>query len=79
MKRLRLVKMTLIPEFVVDDEESLSPLGMHLRNDDGSPLFLSGEVPAAEWPGYASGRFLDDVRALEDQLNGPKEPPGALT
>jgi hypothetical protein len=72
MKKLRLVKMTLIPEFVVDDGANLSPLAMHLRNEDGSPVHVQGEIPAAEWPGYAAGKFLDEVADLEARINGGK-------
>jgi hypothetical protein len=73
-KRLRLVSMTLIPHFVVDDGENLSPLEEHLRTEDGAPLSLRGEVTAAQWPTFATGKFLDDVADIEQRLNVDTEP-----
>ena len=57
--RLRLVKVVTQATFVLDDGESLV-------EQVANPV----TVTANEWPGYANGRFLDQVAALEAELSG---------
>jgi hypothetical protein len=57
--RLRLVKVVAQATFVLDDGESLV-------EQVANPVTVS----AAEWPTYANGRFLEQVAALEADLNG---------
>jgi hypothetical protein len=68
-KRLRLVSVTIEPHFVVEEDGELSPLELHLRNEDGTPVRLIGSVPASQWAEYPSGKFLADVAEIEDRLN----------
>lgn len=69
MKKLRLVRVTVLPEFVIDDGESLSPLSAHVRNEDGSPLVLSTAVLPADWPNYATTDFVKAMKDMEKRLN----------
>jgi hypothetical protein len=57
--KLRLVKVIVQPVFVVDDGESLV-------EQIAQPV----NVPAAEWPTFATGRFLDGFDALRRQVEG---------
>jgi hypothetical protein len=58
--RLRLVKVVTQATFVLDDGESLV-------EQVANPV----TVNANEWPTYATGRFQEQVTALEAELNGP--------
>lgn len=58
MKRLRLVKVLVQPVFVLDDGETLTEI-----------TGQAGTVSAAEWPSYATERFLKQVSEAEVALN----------
>ena len=59
-KRLRLLKVMVQPIFVVDDDaDGLSELV-------AQPI----EVPAIEWPTFATGRFAEATAALREQVEG---------
>lgn len=60
MPKLRLLKVIVQPVFVVDDGEGLVE---HVTQ----PV----EVPAAEWPGFAAGRFAEGFEQLRAQVEGP--------
>lgn len=59
MRRLRLLKVVVQPVFVVDDGETLT-------EQAAQPM----EVPAAEWPGFAEGRFAEGFESLRQQVEG---------
>jgi hypothetical protein len=59
-KRLRLLKVIVQPVFVLDDDD------LGLVEHVVQPV----DVPAHEWPTYASGRFLESVEGLRQQLEG---------
>lgn len=59
-KRLRLLKVIVQPVFVVDDpDEGLSEL-------IAQPI----EVPAPEWPTFATGRFAEATAELRANIEG---------
>lgn len=60
MKKLRLLKVICQPVFVIDDGESLV-------EQSTTPI----EVPAAEWPTFATGRFAEGFEQLRAQVEGP--------
>jgi hypothetical protein len=62
--RLRLVKVVTQATFVLDDGESLV-------EQVANPV----TVNASEWPTYATGRFQEQVEALEAELNGSEPEP----
>ena len=63
-KRLRLLKVIVQPIFIVDDDEQgLSEL-------TAQPI----EVPAVEWPTFATGRFAEATAVLRDQVEGDSSP-----
>jgi hypothetical protein len=65
--RLRLLKVIVQPVFVVDD-------GEFLTEHTAEPV----EVPAAEWPTYATTQFAVGFDALRQQVeDGPSEKPEA--
>lgn len=60
--RLRLLKVIVQPVFVVDDGETLT-------EQPAQPVI----VPAAEWPGYAAGRFASDFDILRQRVESAPE------
>lgn len=59
MPKLRLLKVICQPVFVIDDGEGLV-------EQPTQPV----EVPAAEWPTFATGRFAEGVEQLRAQVEG---------
>lgn len=59
MAKLRLLKIIVQAVFVVDDGDSLV-------EQPAQPV----EVPAAEWPTFATGRFAEGVEQLRAQVEG---------
>ena len=57
-KRLRLLKVIVQPVFVLDDDE------VGLTEHIAQPV----EVPAHEWPTYASTQFVSSFQALQQQI-----------
>lgn len=57
-KKLRLVTVTVIPQFMLDDGETLTPLSHRAVT-----------IPAAEWPSYSGERFPAEVQAWQDRLD----------
>jgi hypothetical protein len=62
-KKVRLVKVQVLADFVVDDGETLTPLAAF--GLESPPV----AVTAADWPAFATGPFADAVAALEAQIN----------
>lgn len=58
MKRVRLVGVTIIPRFVVDDGENLADLKVDPLN-----------VTAADWPTFVADNWAALVEGLETDLN----------
>lgn len=56
-KRLRLLKVMVQPVFVIDDGDTLAEHAV-------GPL----PVSAADWPGYATGPFLQATDELRQQI-----------
>lgn len=56
--KLRLVKVHVLPVFVVDDGENIAEIE--------HPQIT---IPAAEWPTYSSERFPAEVKAWQKQLD----------
>lgn len=63
--RLRLLKVIVQPVFVVDD-------GTSLTEHSAQPV----TVTAAEWPGYATGPFVEGFEQLCQQVEGAPEGDG---
>lgn len=61
--KLRLLKVICQPVFIVDDGDALAEL-------PAQPV----DVPAAEWPTFATGRYLDGFEALRRQIEAPAPP-----
>lgn len=59
MTKLRLLKVLVQPVFVADDGETLTEIPTQ-------PV----EVPAAEWPSFATGRYVEGFEALRQQVEG---------
>ncbi len=57
MTRLRLLKVMVQPVFVLDDGEQLTEMS-------AQPV----AVPPADWPTFATTKFLEGVHALADQV-----------
>jgi hypothetical protein len=55
--RLRLLKVVVQPVFVLDDGETLT-------EQPAQPV----EVSAAEWPGFATGRFAESFEELRSRI-----------
>ncbi len=69
MTKLRLLKVIVQPVFVLDDGETLI-------EQAGQPV----EVPASEWPTFATGAFAEGFNALRQQIEGAGEaPPSAAS
>jgi hypothetical protein len=66
MKKLRLVRVVVQPEFVVDDGENLTPF------TEGDAA-LTAVVTAKAWPDYPTTGFADAVKKLESDLNAETE------
>ncbi len=66
--QLRLLKVIVQPVFVVDNGETL-------LEQVAEPV----PVSAADWPGYATGAFLDAFAQLRAQVEGPPAPAGGAT
>lgn len=62
MRKLRLLKVITQAVFVVDDGETLV-------EQPTQPI----EVPAAEWPTFATRRFAEGVEQLRQQTEGPPD------
>lgn len=64
MMRLRLLKVTVQPVFVVDDGETLT-------ERVGQPV----EVTAANWPGFAASAFApDEMAEMQAHLTTEDDP-----
>lgn len=61
MNKLRLLKVIVQPVFVVDD-------GAELTEHAVGPV----TVPAADWPTYATGPFLDAFDELREKIEAPR-------
>ena len=61
MSQLRLLKVLVQPVFVYEDD----PDGVMTEITLPQPAL----VTAKEWPGYATGRFLEAQAALQAELN----------
>jgi hypothetical protein len=67
--KLRLLRVAVIPEFVVEDDEgNLAPLGAVLTNEDGSPMLLRADVLARDWAAYSSEGFVKAQAEIEARL-----------
>ncbi len=60
--KLRLLKVVVQPVMVVDDGESLQEVAV-------DPI----TVTPTEWPTYAEGRFQEQVKALQEQLDSNQQ------
>ena len=61
MAKLRLLKVICQPVFVLDD-------GKSLIEQPAQPV----EVPAIEWPTFATGRFAEAYEQLRGQVESQK-------
>jgi hypothetical protein len=75
IRKLRLVKVVVQPVFMVDDGETLTPLDALLQDDQGRPAAPITEVAAKEWPSYATTRFVEEAKKLEQHVNSLLEQP----
>ena len=66
MSQLRLLKVLVQPVFVYED-----PDGVMTEITLPQPAL----VTAKEWPGYATGRFLEAQAALQAEFNAAATPP----
>lgn len=57
MTRLRLLKLVVQPTFALDDDQSLAEV-------QAQPIV----VPAKDWPGWATGGYIEAFAALEAEL-----------
>lgn len=64
-KKIRLVRVQVLAEFVVDDGETLTPLAAY--GMESPPV----QVTPAEWPTFATGTFAEAVAQLQEQINAP--------
>lgn len=56
--RVRLLRVTVQPEFVVDDGDTLSPLPLQ-----------AVEIPAAQWIEFAADNFAKAIAAIQEQVD----------
>jgi hypothetical protein len=66
--KVRLVRVQIQFELVVDDGETLIPLGNILKDREGNPAVVGAVVDGVDWPTYASGRFLESMKELESKV-----------
>jgi hypothetical protein len=69
-KKIRLVRVQVLSEFVVDDGETLAPLTAY--GLESPPV----QVMPADWPGFAAGPFAEAVAKLQEQINAPEPDEG---
>lgn len=63
--KVRLVRAVIQFDLLVDDGENLTPIGNYVKDQNGEPGVVSAVVDASEWSGYATGRFVESMTALE--------------